>query len=61
VLKLWDNGDFAQVVLYHDKNRLYSWNFMFSSLQQIANNNWNKQVRESARHVMDLYLKLAGH
>lgn len=60
MLKLWDGDEFAHIVLYHDQNCAYSWNYLSSSMQQVANDCWNSQVRESAAHVISLYMKVGG-
>ncbi|KNB41882.1 serine/threonine protein phosphatase [Blastocystis sp. subtype 4] len=60
VLKLWDGDEFAHIVLYHDQNCTYSWKYLSSSMQQVANDCWNSQVRESAAHVISLYMKVSS-
>lgn len=58
-LKLWDNDEFAHLILYQEGNRKKSWKVVSSAIEHLKEKTWNVQVRKEAMHVVELY-KLQG-
>ena len=55
VLKMWDNDEFAHLILSQEGNRQKSWKIVSPSLSSLSERTWNGQVRKEVAHVVELY------
>ena len=46
VLKMWDNDEFAHLILYQEGNRQKSWKIVSPALNSLSDRTWNGQVQK---------------
>ena len=52
---MWDNDEFARLVLYQEGNRKKSWKIISPTLTGLSERTWNVQVQKEIDHVVELY------